>query len=334
MDALRDDERPMRLAVVEVLDRDGHTRQLVPVWHWPVTIGRAIECDVVLDDPHVAARHATLADEDGQLQLQVGDTINGAKIRSTLVGGGQRSHLPSGEAFQLGGTRLRVRRVSDPLAPERALALEPANSRRSLLVLALALMAWSLGQHWLDTDPGARVTDYLPVLVGSPALLALWCFLWALGSKLFRHRFDFWPHARVAVTYLLVAGAAGLLLPLVAYALSWPFPSRIASLVGGAVMWAMVAKHLTLIMPSHRRVMSVAMAVVFLGGVAVMMARSYQVNDRLFPELYVTTLAPPAFRVAPAVTTERFLDESRQLKAALDAHAKDDDGDADDWFDE
>jgi len=39
-------------------------------------------------------------------------------------------------------------------------------------------------------------------------------------------------------------------------------------------------------------------------------------------------------RVAPTVTTERFLDESRQLKSALDAHAKDDDGDANDWFDE
>jgi hypothetical protein len=80
--------------------------------------------------------------------------------------------------------------------------------------------------------------------------------------------------------------------------------------------------------------MAVAMAVVFLAGAAVMMARSYQINDRLFPELYVTTLAPPALRVAPTVTTERFLDESRQLKAALDAHAKDDDGDANDWFDE
>ncbi len=65
-----------------------------------------------------------------------------------------------------------------------------------------------------------------------------------------------------------------------------------------------------------------------------MMARSYQVNDRFFPELYVTTLAPPALRLAPTVTTERFLDESRQLKAALDAHARDDDGDTDDWADE
>jgi Inner membrane component of T3SS, cytoplasmic domain len=334
MDPRGDDERPVRLAVIEILDRDGHARQLVPVWHWPVTIGRAIECDVVLDDPHVAARHATVSDQDGQLDLQVGDTINGVQVGKTRVRSGKRSPLPPGEAFQLGGTRLRVRRASDPVTPERALAVEPANSRRSLFVLALALVAWSLGEQWLNTDPGARFTDYLPVLVGSPALLGLWCFVWALGSKLFRHRFEFFAHARVAVTYLLIAAAAGLILPLVAYALSWAFPSRIASLVGGAVIWAMVFKHLSIIMPSHRRVTAVAMGIVFVGSVVVMMARSFQVNDRLFPELYVTTLAPPAFRVAPTVTTDRFLEESRKLKAALDAHANDDDGNADDWFDD
>ena len=63
---------PLRLAVVEVLDRDGHARQVVPVARWPVTIGRAIDCDVVLDDPFVAAHHATLEEIDGVLTLVVG----------------------------------------------------------------------------------------------------------------------------------------------------------------------------------------------------------------------------------------------------------------------
>ena len=45
----------------------------------------------------------------------------------------------------------------------------------------------------------------------------------------------------------------------------------------------------------------------------------------MFSQLYVTTLAPPALRLAPAVETSRFLDEARALKAVLDAHAKDDD---------
>ena len=333
MGARRDDEQSMRLAVVEILDRDGHARQVVPVWHWPVTIGRAIDCDVVLDDPHVAPRHATLADGDDGLGLHVGESVNGVRLANRHVAAGAQAHVPPGEVFQLGSTRLRVRRASDPVAPERALTPEPAGGRRSLLVLALALLMWSVAEHWLDTDPGARLTDYLGVLVGSPVQLAVWCGVWALGSKLFRHRFEFSPHARIAVSHLLVFGIAGLLLPLAAYSLSWPFLSRISGFVGGAVLCAMVLQHLTLILPAHRRVMAMGMGAVFVAGLGVMLARSYQVNDRFFNELYVTILAPPALRLAPTVTTDRFLDESRHLKAAVDAHAGDDDGE-DDWEEE
>ena len=225
MDSDENVERPLKLAVVEILDRDGHTRRVVAVWRWPLTIGRAVECDVTLDDPHVAARHATLTDEDGELQLEVGETVNGVHLRQRRVVAGQVSPLRGDEVFQLGGTRLRVRRASDPLAPERALVLEAATGRRSLLALAAALMAWSVGEQWLHMDPGTRFTDYLPVMIVGPATLAVWCGAWALGSKLFRHRFEFWPHARIAMTYLLVGAAAGLLLPLAAYALSWSLPS-------------------------------------------------------------------------------------------------------------
>jgi hypothetical protein len=91
----------------------------------------------------------------------------------------------------------------------------------------------------------------------------------------------------------------------------------------------MVLQHLTLILPSYRRILAMGMGAVFVAGLWVMLARSYQVNDRFFDELYVSTLAPPAFRLAPTVTPERFLDESRHLKAVLDAHAGDDDGEAD-----
>ena len=48
------------VAVLELLDRDGHVRQSVAVPHWPLRIGRALDNDVVLSDPHVAAHHLVL----------------------------------------------------------------------------------------------------------------------------------------------------------------------------------------------------------------------------------------------------------------------------------
>jgi pSer/pThr/pTyr-binding forkhead associated (FHA) protein len=318
----------MRLALVEILDRDGHVRQAVSVEQWPVTIGRAIDCDVVLDDPHVAAKHATVTDEDGALSLHLGDSVNGARLLNRPVCAGTTTVLPSGEVFQLGGTRVRVRRASDPLAPERALA--PVGGRISLLVLAVALLARTVAEQWLDTDPGGRLIEYVPWLVGGAALLALWCGVWAVGSKLFHHRFEFSAHARIAMSYLLALGVTGLLLPLAGYALSWSFLSRITGFVAGALLCAMVWQHLTLILPSRRRVLALIMGTLFVAGSAVILSHNYQANDRYFTELYDPTLAPPALRLAPAVTTERFIDESRRLKAVLDAHAGDDNG-SDGW---
>jgi hypothetical protein len=323
MDARRDGGAAMRLALVEVLDRDGHVRQVVSVRQWPVTIGRAIDCDVVLDDPHVAARHASLAEEGDALNLHVGDSVNGARLLKGQVAAGKTAALPSGEVFQLGGTRLRVRRASDPVAPERALA--PAGGRVALFVLAVALLVRTVAEQWLNTDPGGRLIEYVPFLAGGATLLAVWCGVWAVGSKLFQHRFEFSAHARIAMSYVLALGVTGVLLPLAAYALSWAFLSRISGLVGGAVLCAMVWQHLTLILPSHRRALAIAMGTLFVAGSLVLSANSYQANDRIFSELYVSTLAPPALRLAPAVTTGRFIDEARGLKAVLDAHAGDDD---------
>src|SRR4030095_2492866 len=49
-----------RVALIEIVERDGRVRQQLDVRGWPLSIGRALDRDLVLDDPHVAAEHATL----------------------------------------------------------------------------------------------------------------------------------------------------------------------------------------------------------------------------------------------------------------------------------
>jgi hypothetical protein len=314
----------VRLAVVEVLDRDGHARQVVPVRQWPVTIGRAIDCDVVLDDPFVAARHATIEEIDGVVALHVGDSVNGAQLASRRLKAAERATLSAGDVFQLGATRLRLRRAADPIPPERVLLREPAPGRIPLAVLVVALAAWNAAERWLGTDPGGRIIDYLPVVIGPFVALGVWCAIWSLGSRLFRHRFDYWRHARIASSYWLLSAATALALPLTAYAVGWAFPSRIANIAGAGVVWAMILAHLTLILPTRRQVLAIGMSALFVAGVALFLTRNYQVNDRLFGELYVATLAPPVLRLASPVETSRFIDEARDLKTVLDTHVKDD----------
>jgi pSer/pThr/pTyr-binding forkhead associated (FHA) protein len=64
-----------RIALLEVLDRDGHVKHYLPIGEWPVSVGRALDNDLVLDDAHVAPHHLRIAaDESGAVFVEVGDS--------------------------------------------------------------------------------------------------------------------------------------------------------------------------------------------------------------------------------------------------------------------
>jgi hypothetical protein len=320
----------MKLAIVEVLDRDGHARLIVPVTSWPVTIGRSLECDVVLDDAHAAAHHATVSAGDGAdvLTLAAGETINGVRVGKKRIAARESVALNAGDIFQIGHTRLRVRLGSDALAAERPLLPEPRRQALPLAAMAAALLLSSIAGQWLGSNPGGRYIDYLPLLIGLPIAALLWTGFWSIGSKLVQHRFDFWRHMRVLLVYSVISTAVDVVLPIAAFMTGLTLFGRIGTLASIALACAIVLAHLVLIMPSYRRGLTVTMTALFAGGVSLLFVYNYQKQDRLFSQLYVTTLAPPVLRLAPAVETSTFLDEVRALKPVLDGHAKDDDNDS------
>jgi hypothetical protein len=322
----------LKLGVVEILDRDDRARTTIPIARWPVTIGRSVLCDVVLDDEHVAAEHAQLDERENVVRLSLGQTVNGARVQRRRVASGEAVELRPGTVFEIGGTRLRVRRTGDPLPPERPLYADPAVARVPLALLVAGSVAWGVGERWIDADPGSRLIDYAPYVIGTPVGTLIWSGCWALLSKLFRHRAVFRQHAQVAFGYALLAGAAGAALPLAAFAVGWPFLSRIAPIAAVAVICAMVAEHARLVAPGRARVVRLVVASLFLVGLGLFLARNHQQQERWFTELYVTKLGPPAVRLAPAVEAPTFVDEARSLKATLDAHRSDESSEPDEEF--
>src|SRR5207342_592839 len=109
--------------LIEVIGRDGQPQRWVDVAQWPLTIGRALDNDLVLDDVHVAPHHARLeADAEGRLQLAVLSTANGVELGHHRHAAGEQVALPGGGALlQLGPVRLRLRLPDEALAAERAM---------------------------------------------------------------------------------------------------------------------------------------------------------------------------------------------------------------------
>jgi hypothetical protein len=316
------------LAALEVLDRDGQARQTFIVHRWPLRIGRALDNDVPLSDPHLAAHHLSIECGERGLELRVGDSHNGVQLGHRLLRAGEPTALPDGgDAIELsaGRTRLRLRLPGQTLTPELALAATAPLARRVLPVLiaaAVVLLGLWL-RTWLDTDPDGFGRAAGTVMVGAVVAAALWCGAWALLSKMFTHQARFGWHLRVFLMASIASLAVSVLPSLVAFAFSWPWPSDFAFVGAIGVAATALYFHLLAVEPNRRRLMKWAAATCAAVGIGLTLWFNVQRTGQFGDELYMSHLFPPALRVARPVATDAFIDGLAPLRATLDTKAKD-----------
>jgi hypothetical protein len=319
---------PAPIALVEVLDRDGRARQWLPVHAWPLRIGRAIDNDVVIDDPHVAAYHAVVeAAADGSPGLRVLPGKNGMQSGGRhLAAGGEPLALSALAALAgagpleltAGQTRVRLRLASDALEPERELPRGTWASQASTLAIALVLWLWILGEQAIVLDPGSKVADWLPPLVGAPLALVGWCLMWGLASKLFQHRFEFWPHLAVVVRGLLAIEIVTAALLWASGLTGWPGFAQLVTGAAAAIGLVTLWGHARLVLPHQRRALGWAAGGAYVAGAAILLGLNQQRNERWFAELYSHMLPPPALMWQKATPREAFVKRAERLKATLD----------------
>jgi hypothetical protein len=315
------------LAIVEVLDRDGQVRQSQRVAAWPLRIGRALDNDLSLADPHVAPHHCLIDAQAQGLALQVLQTHNGVLVDGRRIEAGDRQPLPDeGQPLELvaGRTRLRLRRAGDALAPELPLAAAATLVRRVGPTLAAgAGLALALGfTTWLGSDPDVFLRALggmaLTTLMGA----AIWIALWSLLSKLFTRQTHAGWHLRVFLVSSLSWLVIGALPGLIAFALSWPWLADFGFVAGYAIAAAALYFHLLGVEPARPALMRAAAVAAFAVGTALTLWSQHQRSDRLGSDLYLSSFYPPALRLARPVPAERFVDELATLQPLLDEKAR------------
>ncbi len=318
------------LALIEALDRDGHPRQILRVAQWPVRIGRAIDCDLVLDDPHVAALHATLDWREDGLHVVPAATVNGVRLGASAIAPGSTALVPPSGLLVLGATTLRVRLAGDVLAPEQHfIDFHKVERRHAIQLAALIALAavWEGFVQWLTTVPGSPGSTLAMSYLGKPALLVLWCAAWAIGSMLFQHRFAFWAHLRVALTWLLLGLLTEAATAQIAFALSLPVVEKFGRLVFVGAIAMMLWRHMGLLLPPRRRAFAIAIAgAVAVGGCLLLVGRSVG-QEPLVGDLYLGTISLPGVRVARTVSTDAFVKSAGSLEKTLSHWAKPGDDD-------
>ena len=324
---------PAPAALLEAVDREGLVRQAWRIEHWPITIGRALDNDVVLTDPHVAAHHArvewqTMAEANAALTVRAGDTKNGLAVgRDRLAGGESKSFADPGRDLDLliGHTALRLRLPGHALAQEQLLAPIVAVERRWLptLGLALVVLAVVLFNAYLDNDPDGLSRAIGTALLTAVSGGAVWCGFWALLSKLFARQSNFGWHVRVFVIASLVMLAITALPPLLAFSFSWPWLTDFSFVAVFATIAAAIYFHLLAVEPGRQRLMRAVAVTGFVVGVALTLWFNVQRTGRLGEELYMNHLFPPALRLAKPTSVDHFVNGLAPMHAVLDKKARD-----------
>lgn len=316
------------LGLIEAHDRHGALLARAPITRWPVTVGRALDCDLVLDDPFVAPRHLRIdrtVDEHRTVQVEVLETRNGARLQRKRHAQGERFDWPGGTPIDLGHTHITLRLADAPIADEQALPEFPWRTVGTTAALVVLVGAAAMASSWLESRDSSQYLKSLPsVLLMLLLVLSAWSGLWAVANKMFAGRLQFWRHVRIACTVYLASEALRLVANLAAFSFSLEALSQFASVLGVLVLaWALYA-HLATVLPRRRAGLAWTVAAVVALGVPAWLGAQWLNRMRLTNEMYMSSLFPPSLRVTPAAPVDRLLQDAEALRAKLDRRLKDD----------
>ena len=321
------DEDQVRLAptgllgMVDVTDRHGNVQARLPIKRGPVTVGRALDSDLVLEDVHVAGEHLRLTPaRAGHISVQVMDTNNGVVLGGKQYVRGDVFDWPLGNPLILGRLHLNLRLANSELAPEQRLPrLLWRTSISTIGSVLLTLLLTSI-QLWLKIGDTQNMAQELPVVLGGAlAVLVVWSGLWALATKLFSGQSRFWRHVRIASLAFVAADLMEFVAELLAFSLSWENVGRFAYLTLVLAAAVGIYRHLLVAAPQSRRGLAVGVTVFVLLGMSTMWGTQWLKNKRLSNQLYMVQMFPPGWRlpIAKPVSVQQFLGEAAGIEKRL-----------------
>jgi hypothetical protein len=315
------------MILVDVLDSHGkmisRQRLQLTLSGSPLVIGRDVACDIVINDPYAAARHASLSlHEDGSVRITDLNTVNGLILQGERVNPTQPVALPDGQV-QVGHSHLRIRSAAGLLAPERR-DLESLRSRHREYGVSLAgglLCAGFAGYAaWVgspDNEPIAVATN----LVLGTLVLAPWFAFWVLLGRSVRSRWQWSANAAITL------GAAAALLWLrwvtdaTVFATGMPLVARLGEGLAVLIAGVTIFLYVRTATRSRKQVAATIACVIPLIGFA---AYLWFMHQRHAEDVnYITPpgqIFPPSWSRHPGMRLDKFFDEGLDLRDAADQH--------------
>ena len=327
--------------VIEVIQPDG-ARARHRLNGVPLTLGRALANDIIVDDPYVDATHVRLTpDSDGTVIVEDLESVNGIVANEDRLAG--RVVARAGDTLRVGRTTIRFRDPNESVPPalvDQAAVAPPAQapavvvvprSRRRLvtetsagLLLLLGAMTAYAFNSWLGDSSRSSANDATSVALGVAIALSVWAGLWSIASRVIVHRFRFMGHLAVASAIVLGSLAWSIIEGWLQFFVpDSAFATVSAFIVMLGLLAVLVAAHLSLASTMSRRRQwrvgaIVAGVVVAVSGLAALTKDDSFSDVPKFPAV-VKPLSP---RFIPTKSIAQFESATREMKDEVDQLAK------------
>ena len=322
--------------ILEIRDPRG-----VPAWHrldrLPLTVGRAVSNDIIVDDPYADPVHARIeADATGAPVIVDAGSLNGVYADGARVNGS--TALVPGAELRVGRTVLRVRATDEALPPAVADLPPPRPSvatvaeRRATRMLhvpraqaaIVAVMAAVAGlSTWLGNTERSSGTSIFGVVLAALLAAALWAAVWAAAARGTDRRFHFLAHLSVVSLALIALTVYSGVNEWLSFLLPDASLVPILYLFGGlAILAALVASHLAVPGLLTRRARWRA-GLIAAGTVLALTAVGALLSDEEFSDVpsFEKQLKPLPAAMVPTSTVDDFLGVMREMKTRADEAA-------------
>jgi Inner membrane component of T3SS, cytoplasmic domain len=334
--------------------------RLFEVKQWPVTIGRALDNDLILVDPFVAPRHARIEKTDEGYKIVALQTDNGVELENgEHIRADEQQLWQEGKLANIGQCRLSLFSEEASLAPEKSLSQASAEQARKTAaaqlsaeqhiattkaseydvtwmqgakLIALLLLVIS-GESFLTNNPDVYVLNTLKTAGTFIAGLLVWALVWAILSKVFSGAMRYGAHFFTAAKAVTVAQLILWVLHVAAAAFSIEFLSQFDSILFIVLLGWLLVRHLKIALggnehASKRTAKFVQYGVVglTLGAIALSLVVRYNATGRITDGLYLSTFMPPSWRLHKAKSPEVLEQGMAALKVRTDKQLSKDTG--------
>ncbi|MDP2806138.1 MAG: FHA domain-containing protein [Gallionellaceae bacterium] len=285
----------------------------------PITIGRGYDADVMIDDPHVAARHLKISQStDGGLSATDLASLNG----TYQIGNAKpitQIDLHGNEILRMGKTQLRIRLPGVAVAEELPIPKLTWDRHHWVFIGAVVML---IGYIALDSFLKAITTDatdifFMPTVVFS--IVLVWVLIWSLVCRTLNGYANFMAHGIVAFLGVPIFLFGTTITEYLNFAFDMAEYGWVSWLCLVALFSVIPFLNLRLTARLSRR-MAATIAMFFVVTVAGGLEAYHYVRDANKPGLqsFDTTIKPSVFLVVKGLTLDQFVENATHLKAKAD----------------